>query len=233
MPKPQCVVLNLGLLEYARAWALQRTVMDLVRRSDIPAVLILVEHPHVYTLGRRGRRSDIFLDDGELARLGVEVHQVDRGGEVTYHGPGQAVAYPILNLRAWGGPVRYVRSLEEVLIRTLADFGVAGHAVQERPGVWVGEEKIAFIGVAIRGGVTCHGVALNVSPDLTFFRHIVPCGIPHLAVTSMARLLGGPLAVDEVNRSLVRNLGQVMGLDMADGEALEHLVDLKSRTRTD
>jgi len=225
--------LNLGLLEYARAWALQKTLMDLVRRGAIPDVLILLEHPHVYTLGRRGRRSDIFLDDGELARLGVEVRQVDRGGEVTYHGPGQLVAYPILKLRGWGGPVRYVRSLEEVLIRTLADFGIAGHTVEGRPGVWVGEEKIAFIGVGIRSGVTRHGIALNVSPNLTFFDHIVPCGIPHLAVTSMAELLGRPVAVDEVDCSLARNFGQVVELEMTDSSALEHLVDSRSTTGAD
>ena len=230
MPNPQCAVLNLGLLDYGRAWALQKTLVNLVHRGDISDVLVLVEHPHVYTLGRRGRRSDIFLNDGELTRLGVEVHQVDRGGEVTYHGPGQLVAYPILKLRGWGGPVKYVRSLEETLIRTLADFGISGHTVEGRPGLWVGEKKIAFVGVGISGGVTRHGIALNVSPNLTFFDHIVPCGIPHLAVTSMAELLGRPLTVDEVGRSLARNFGQVTGLDMTDSSAIEQLVDLNSRT---
>jgi lipoate-protein ligase B len=221
---PKCAVLSLGLLEYGRAWALQDDLAEMVRRGDPPGILMLLEHPHVYTLGRRARRSDIFLDDEMLARLGVEVHNVDRGGEVTYHGPGQLVAYPILNLRRWGGPVKYVRSLEEALIGTLSDFGIEGHTVKGKAGVWVADEKVAFIGVRIKGGITGHGIALNVNPDLEFFDRIVPCGMPHLKVTSMAEVLGASPEMDEVARTFTLRFGQVMGLEIVGDSSVCKLV---------
>ena len=212
----------MGLVEYAQAWETQKALMDRVHDGDLLGALILLEHPHVYTLGRRGKDSDVLLDEGVLKRLDVDVHHVDRGGEATYHGPGQLVAYPILDLRDWGGgPVKYVHSLEEALIRTLADFGIQGHRQAGLPGIWMDEEKIAFIGVRISRGITCHGISLNVNADLSFYDHIVPCGMPQLKVTSMERILGRSLEMEAVRRSFVSRFGQVMGLDTACGADLE------------
>lgn len=209
-------VLDMGMVEYSRAWDAQKALMDRVRAGQIPGALILIEHPHVYTLGRRAQESDVLADEAALERLGVDIHHVDRGGEATYHGPGQLVAYPILDLRDWGGgPVKYVRGLEDVLIRTLGDFGISGHRQEGLPGVWAGDAKIAFVGVRISGGVTCHGISLNVNTDLTFYDHIVPCGMPRLTVTSVERILGKPADMEGIKRAFVSHFGRVMGLDTA------------------
>ena len=208
-------VLDLGLVDYARAWDMQKACMEDVRSGRADGVVMLLEHPHVYTLGRRGKDTDVLLDEAALKSLGVHVHQIDRGGEATYHGPGQLVAYPILDLRQWGGgPVKYVRALEEALVRTLSDRGIAGRREDRLPGVWVGQEKIAFVGVRISGGITCHGISLNVNSDLSFYGHIVPCGIADLRVISVERLTGAPTDMAAVKRAFVRHLGDVMGLDM-------------------
>lgn len=217
MKTKRCVhVLDLvGLVNYVRAWDMQRAYMEDVRSGRMGGVVMLLEHPHVYTLGRRGKDTDVLLDGAALERLGVQVHHVDRGGEATYHGPGQLVAYPILDLRRWGGgPVKYVRALEEALIRTLGDWGIAGRRESGLPGVWVGQEKIAFVGVRISGGITCHGISLNVNSDLSFYGHIVPCGIAGLGVTSMERITGASADMAAVKRAFVRHLGDVMGLEM-------------------
>jgi len=184
-----CAVHRLGLVDYEEAWALQRRLVESCRETG-EQHLLLLEHPPTYTLGARGRQEHLLLSEEALASLGASVHRTDRGGDVTFHGPGQLVAYPILDLRRWGqGPLWYVRSLETVLIETLAAFGIEGRRVPGRPGVWVGEAKIAAIGVHVSRGVTSHGFALNVDPDLTFFSHIVPCGLPGVSMTSIAKVL--------------------------------------------
>jgi lipoate-protein ligase B len=166
-------------------------------------------------LGRRGSRDDILATPERLAELGVEVHHVDRGGEVTYHGPGQLVGYPVVNLRKWGGgPLRFVRALEEVLIATLNEFGIEA-ASEDRPtGVWVGDAKISAIGVKVSRGATTHGFALNVGPDLSYFDHIVPCGMPDGRVTSMASHLRGAVSVQSAIPVVARHLGRVFGLSV-------------------
>lgn len=222
----RCVVVWLGQTPYLPAWELQKRLGQQVAEGQLPGVLLLLEHPHVYTLGRRGRESDILLPREALAELGVEVHWTDRGGEVTYHGPGQLVGYPIVNLRAWGGgPVKYVETLEKTLIATLARLGVRGESDGRPTGVWVGEAKIAAIGVKISRGVTSHGFALNVCPDLSYFQHIVPCGLPGGQVTSLAGELGRAIAVDEVIPVLARCFGEAfqMELDWATPQELAGL----------
>ncbi|MDE2718822.1 MAG: lipoyl(octanoyl) transferase LipB [Chloroflexota bacterium] len=184
---PDCLVVHLGSIDYPSALALQRDLHQRVTNGELPALLLLLQHPHVYTLGRRGADTDILVSPATLDELDAVVYHTDRGGEVTYHGPGQLVGYPILDLRAAGlGPLAYVRALERVIISTLAEFGI--HATSEdRPtGVWVDDAKIAAIGVRVSRGVTMHGLALNVNPDLSYFNHIVPCGMPDASVTSIA-----------------------------------------------
>ncbi len=181
--------------------------------------LLLLEHPHVYTLGRRGRLDDVLAPAERLAEMGIEAHHVDRGGEVTYHGPGQLVGYPIVSLRRLGvGPLIYVRSLERVLIETLAEFGILAGSDGRPTGVWTGGAKIAAIGVRVSRGVATHGFALNVSPDLAWFDHIVPCGMKGSRVTSMAAE-GVEAGVGEVASRLAGHFERVfdVGLELMAG----------------
>ena len=206
----------LGQVEYDRAWALQAALVERRQQRLITDTVLLLEHPHVITIGRRGRMDDVLLDVEQLASAGIAVREVDRGGEVTYHGPGQLVGYPIMDIRSIGGPVRYVRSLEAALIETLAAFGVAGHRRQGMPGVWVGEEenerKIAAIGLRVSRGVSSHGFALNVSTDLGYFDHIVACGVPNLPVTSLEREPGEGVDVERVRATVAEALSNNLHL---------------------
>lgn len=192
------------------------TLVESVLARPDEAHLLLVEHdPPVITLGRRGGVQDIVASRQRLAELGVEVHEASRGGEVTYHGPGQLVGYPILHLDRHGRTVRgHVRNIEQVLINTLAAFGIAAHrkdSAEKLTGVWVDERKIAAIGVAVRRWVSYHGFALNVNTDLTHFDLIVPCGIRDKDVTSMARELGSPRDMAAVAETLVRHFAAAYG----------------------
>ena len=209
-----CTVHCLGVVDYREALETQRLLVEACRKDGC-ARLLLLEHPPTYTLGVRGRQEHLLLDEDALAELGATVYQVDRGGDVTFHGPGQFVGYPILNLERWNqGPVWYVRSLEAVLIEALATFGISAQRVPGRPGVWVGKAKIAAIGVRISRGVTSHGFALNVNPDLTYFSHIIPCGLPDIAITSMAQELGWAPEMDTVMEVVIRSFARVFPLEM-------------------
>ncbi len=220
--KDRCVAAFLGRVPYLDAWELQRRLHGGVARAQIPDQLLLLEHPHVYTLGRRGKVSDVTATAELLTELGAEVHRVDRGGQATYHGPGQLVGYPIVSLRRWGGgPLRYVRALEQVLIATLAELGIDAQSEDRPIGVWVGDAKIAAIGVRISHGVAMHGFALNVCPDLSYFGHIVPCGMPDGSATSISKLLSRNVEVEEVALALVRHFGLALGLSMEIGTAEE------------
>src|SRR6476469_433095 len=182
---------RLGTMPYDEALALQRRLVEERRADGVPDILLLVEHPPVLTLGVRGDggRSHILATPEALASRGIEVFETGRGGDITYHGPGQIVGYPVVNLKPDRCDVhRYVRDLEEVLIRAAADYGIAGRRIDGLTGVWVAEEKLAAIGVRIARWVTSHGFALNVTTDLDYFGLIVPCGIADRGVTSMERL---------------------------------------------
>ena len=210
----ELVTLDLGRAAYEPTLRLQERLRDDVKAAaDERAYLILVEHdPPVITLGRGARAAHVTASRRRLAREGVEVHESARGGDVTYHGPGQLVGYPILRLDLHGRDVRrYLRDLEEVLIRVLARLGVEGTRAEGLTGVWVGPEKVAAIGVAISRWVTWHGVAVNVDTNLDHFGLIVPCGIPGRGVTSLSRLLGRPMTVAEVKPLLVEYVVEVFG----------------------
>jgi len=197
---------------YADALALQRSLVDERRAGRIPDTLLLVEHPHVLTLGVRGDggRSHILATDEALALRGIEIHETGRGGDITYHGPGQIVGYPIIDLNPDRRDVhRYVRDLETVLIRTAADYGIDAGRIEGLTGVWVGDEKLAAIGVRIARWITSHGFALNVTTDLDHFALIVPCGIADRGVTSLSRLLGGPADHADVEFRVIEHFANV------------------------
>ena len=183
-----CRIIRAGVVDYREAWDWQVRIANGVRDGSQPETLLLLEHPHTYTRGRLAPDGDLLLNEPTLAARGIAIVETDRGGLITYHGPGQLVAYPIIRLRGRGGPHWYVRTLERVIINVLAEFGLDASTVDGRTGVWTadGQRKIAAIGVKIAGGVAYHGFAINVDPDLTMFDGIIPCGIADRAVTSMA-----------------------------------------------
>lgn len=197
-------------MPYGEALALQGALVDDRRAGLVGDLLLLVEHPHVLTLGVRGSRAHILASPDTLDARFVEVHETGRGGDVTYHGPGQVVGYPIIDLKPDRCDVhRYVRDLEEVLIRTASTYGVQAERVVGLTGVWVGREKLAAIGVRISRWVTSHGFALNVTTDLEYFNLIVPCGIADRGVTSLERLLGRPVDRSEVEDHVARHFAAV------------------------
>jgi lipoyl(octanoyl) transferase len=210
----------LGRVPYAPTAALQIDAREALARGTGPERLLLLEHEHVYTLGRNASQRDVLLSAAERARRGVDVVATDRGGQVTYHGPGQLVGYPILDLNPDRRDVRrYVADLQEVLVRTLADFGVAAAGgAGERIGVWVGPRKIASLGIHLARWRTTHGFALNVAPDLAFFGGIVPCGLSDVTMTSIEGETGAAPALDEVARAVVEHFGAVFGREMVAEE---------------
>ncbi|MBI5284307.1 MAG: lipoyl(octanoyl) transferase LipB [Chloroflexi bacterium] len=215
----RCTLLRPGLTTYQHAWQLQQRIAAGVREGAPPA-LVLLEHPPVYTLGVRGKTENILLSQEALLSRGAEVHRTDRGGDVTFHGPGQLVGYPILDLRGYvQGPVWYVRTIEALLIDVLSRFGIVASRSPGRPGVWVADAKIAAIGVRVSRGVTTHGFALNVSTDLACFRHIIPCGLADAGVTSMQQLTGERFAMSEVEAEVADAFERLFGVELME-EAL-------------
>jgi lipoyl(octanoyl) transferase len=209
----KCEVREPGRVDYGAAFDLQRQLVEQRKAGAIPDQLILLEHPHTITLGRNGRMENLLAGEETLSRAGIAFHPTDRGGDITYHGPGQIVGYPILDLREWKRDVvAYVRAVEQVLIDTLADFGIAAGRVPKLTGVWLGDRKIAAIGVHISRWVTSHGFALNVNTDLRYFQYIVPCGLTK-PVTSMAEL-GCGASWEAVAERLTANFGRVFEREM-------------------
>jgi lipoyl(octanoyl) transferase len=206
-------VQDLGLVPYAEALALQSDLVGRRRAGDIPDQLLLLQHPHVITLGTASSRAHIVADQSRLQELGIDLVDVGRGGDVTYHGPGQLVGYPILDLKPDRKDVhRYLRDLESVLVHTLGEMGIQGEPVPDLTGVWVDGRKIAAIGVRISSGwITSHGFALNVSNDLSFFETIVPCGIQDVSVTSVSQELGRPVGVPDIPGIVSRAFSEVFG----------------------
>ena len=201
---------KLGRVRYAEALAIQERQVRVRQSGETPDTLFLLEHPPVFTLGRNARRENVLFSEAALRAQGFEVFEAGRGGDVTYHGPGQLVAYPILELEPERRDVhRYVRDLEEVMIRTCADYGVAAMRVKGLTGAWVGDAKIGSIGVRLSRWVTSHGLAFNVSTDLAPFDLIVPCGIQGRQVTSLERRLGRAVALDDAMDRLAGHLAAV------------------------
>jgi lipoyl(octanoyl) transferase len=235
-----CYIVDVGLIGYADAWALQKRLVTARKNGAIEDVLLLCEHPHVITLGRNGKREHLLASEQVLRQKGVEFHSSDRGGDITYHGPGQLVGYPILDLAAIRKDVVwYVRMLEEVMIRAAAEFGITAERVAGKTGIWVRgtndpnvpgatEEKLGAIGVHISRWVTSHGFAYNVSTDLRYFDLIVPCGITGRKATSLEKILERAVARQEAVQPVVRHFGEVFGLDMRETSGDDLLAQLQA-----
>ena len=239
--KQHLVVCVLGRMDYEPAWALQKHLqarLIAAKRSDppedLPHLLLFVEHPPVYTLGKSGDASNLLLSSDELAGRGASFHHIDRGGDITYHGPGQVVGYPILDLDRFFRDIhKYLRELEEAVIRTCADYGVAGARVPGRTGVWVGpdergfERKICAMGIRCSRWVTMHGFAFNVNTDLSYFSHIVPCGITDRSVTSLSQEVGRTVPEADVVERLTARLAEQFETEVErlDGEAAHAFVE--------
>jgi len=205
-------VCHLGRTRYADAWELQRQLFELSLRGVTGDLLLFTEHEPVYTLGKGGDQNHLLASDEELSRDGTEVFRIDRGGDITYHGPGQIVGYPILNLQRHTPDIhKYLRDLEEVIIRALARFNIEGAREGGLTGVWVHGEKIAALGVKVSKWITMHGFALNVNTDLQRFARIIPCGIFHKGVTSMEQILGRNLPLADVEGILSESFSEVFG----------------------
>ncbi len=206
----KCEVRWIGRVSYSEGLRVQAEAVERLRSGAGAEQLFLLEHPHVFTLGRGADRAHILANAESLEANSIEIHETGRGGDVTYHGPGQMVGYPIINLKPDRCDVhRYVRDIEEVLIRVVGDFGIEAGRIEGLTGVWVGDEKIAAIGVRIARWITSHGFALNLNTDLDYFRMIVPCGISDKGVTSMERVLGRSLDIRDVAHAITRRFGEV------------------------
>jgi lipoyl(octanoyl) transferase len=213
--KPPLLVRRLGRVPYAEGLQIQEQLVAERQAGRIVDVLLLLEHDPVFTMGRNAQAENVLLSKDALEAKGFQLFETGRGGDVTYHGPGQAVGYPILELPTERRDVhRYVRDLEEVMIRACADYGITAARIAGKTGAWVGKDKVGAIGVRIARWVTSHGFALNVATDLDPFTMIVPCGIRDHGVTSLARLLGRDVAMDEVEDRLARHLADVMDLEI-------------------
>lgn len=216
MSRP-CVIRDLGRMSYGEALAIQLALAAERKQGLGTDHLLFVEHPHVVTIGRNGKESNILAPMATLQRLGIEVFETDRGGDVTYHGPGQIVAYPVMDLREWKRDVGlFVRGIEQTLIDALSDFGIEARRIAKLTGVWTGGEempaKIAAIGVHLSRWVSTHGWALNVTTDLSCFRHIVPCGLTR-PVTSM-EAMGVRADAEDVKRALAKRFGKIFNFEM-------------------
>jgi lipoate-protein ligase B len=212
-------LLRLGIVDYVLAHDLQKKIL-LERIDDkCPDHLILLQHNPVITIGRSGDNKNILASKTLLESFGITVHEIERGGDVTYHGPGQLTGYPIIDLRSYQKDVHwYLRQLEEVIIRFLSDYNIAGKRVSGYTGVWVGDEKIAAIGVAVKRWVTYHGFALNVNPDLSHFKLINPCGITDKEVTSIVKILGHDVSMEEVEDKVVSAFAEVFSVEILNGK---------------
>ena len=221
-PTREISVINLGPTEYKACWDLQRRLSDQRLSGEVWDLLLLTEHSHVYTIGKSGSDDHLLAGEEELKAKGIPVYHNDRGGDITYHGPGQLVGYPILDLRNYYLDLhRYLRDLEEVIIRTLAAYGVKSSRDSKYTGVWVGDEKICALGVKTSRWITMHGFALNVNTDLSYFLRIVPCGIRGKGVTSLGLVLGREVGLDEVAGMVSAEFGRVFGSGIRMGSPAE------------
>lgn len=217
-------ILNLGLMDYAKAWDLQHDLWSRRVEGELPDLLLLLEHPHVFTLGRRGNRSHLIVSPEVLEAMKIPIFHVERGGDITYHGPGQIVVYPILDLKDYGYRlIRYIDQLEEVILHVLKDFGIEGRRDPSNRGVWVNSDKIASIGVAVKRWVSFHGFSLNYETDLKYFDLINACGLVGKKMTTMAKVLGKRVSKERLSERIIFYFKEVFKKEWEE-KKLEHLI---------
>ncbi len=228
---------DVGLMPYQQAWDLQKRLQaQLIEQKRFPEkfenqpklnnMLIFVEHPHVYTLGKSGKEEHLLVNNEQLDSYSASYVKIDRGGDITYHGPGQVVGYPILDLDFFTTDIHiYLRNLEEVMIQVCKDYGIETERSKGETGVWLGNEKICAMGIKCSRWVTMHGFALNVNTDLSYFGHIVPCGIQNKGVTSLSKILGMQVSPDEVKEKIIHYFGNVFDAKMQRNTDLSHLME--------
>lgn len=206
--------IDLGFADYKEVWDLQKETHLKKQQGSAGDILFTVEHNHVYTLGKTGSRDHILINDEEMKAKGISYYEIDRGGDITYHGPGQLVAYPILDLNNYYKDThRYLRDLEETVILTLKELGIKAHREEEYTGVWVGEEKICAIGIKVSRWITMHGIAFNINTDLSYFDKIIPCGIFHKGVTSIEKITGKKANFDKIKEIYIKNFHTIFKSD--------------------
>jgi len=218
------ILIDIGRSEYSTAWDLQKAILQERVLGNVPDTILLAEHSHTYTIGKSGGDDHLLASEDELRDNNVAVFKIDRGGDITYHGPGQVVCYPIIDLNGYYNDVhRYMRDLEEVVIRTLREYGVEGSRDPEYTGVWVNGEKVCAIGVKISRWVTMHGFAFNVNTDLSYFGRIIPCGIFHKGVTSLSQLLGRTMDLADVKKKVALKFAEVFQTELISAELDKYL----------
>jgi lipoyl(octanoyl) transferase len=224
--------LDLGIVDYQEAWNLQREIFQLRYEEKIPDTLILLEHPHTYTLGKVADKNNLVSSEEFLAEKNIKVYDIDRGGDITYHGPGQIVGYPIINLNEWFKDThKYLRALEEIIIQTCAEYGLTGTRNSAYTGVWIEDRKIAAIGIKVSRWITMHGFAFNVNTDLELFNGIVPCGIKEKGVTSLSIETAMPIELSEVKQKLLKHFFEFFNYSTIESNEIKNLSQLIHQNR--
>ncbi len=210
----EALILNLDTISYEEAFDLQKRLVEMRSQDNINDILILLEHPPVLTVTRKATLKNVLASPDELKEKGISLCKTNRGGDITYHGPGQLVGYPIMDLKEHGKDLhKYIRNIEEMIIKLLRDYDISAHRDKNNPGVWVGKEKIAAIGIAVKSSwTTMHGFSLNINPDLSHYSLIVPCGITDRGVTSLSKLLGKSVSQKEVRERLIQHFQEVFNV---------------------
>ncbi|RMD50872.1 MAG: lipoyl(octanoyl) transferase LipB [Ignavibacteria bacterium] len=212
---------DLGLIDYKEAWDLQKNVFNAVHAGDLNDTFFLLEHPHTYTLGKVADRNNLIASVDYLREKGIKVYDIDRGGDITYHGPGQIVGYAIINLKTWKQDTHaYLRNLEETIIATCSDYGLPTGRVEGLTGVWIEDRKICAIGIKVSRWITMHGFAFNVNTDLELFKGIIPCGINDKEVTSLNKELGKEFDLKEVKQKIVDNFSKLFDYDSVEVKSI-------------
>ncbi|MGE5410181.1 MAG: lipoyl(octanoyl) transferase LipB [Clostridiales bacterium] len=216
---------DLGMIAYDNAWDLQKKTFELRRNNSIKDTLYLLEHPNTYTLGKVTDKANLISSEEFLKKNNISIFEIDRGGDITYHGPGQIVGYPIIDLKLWKQDTHlYLRGLEEVIIRTCKDYGINATRIDKLTGVWIDHRKIAAIGIKVSRWITMHGFAFNVNTDLSLFNGIIPCGIKDKEVTSLKKELGSEINLSEVKSRLVSNFSEVFSYDKVNAQNKREII---------